>query len=172
MKYLRHLNLVIAALILALAVWQFSKVHIGNGIMFVLLTGIPVFFWFISPINLLAFWFIRKQNMPQAMKILAWQKYPEMLRKNQEAYYYYLNGLAATQSRTAGSAETYFKKAISIGLGLKQDEAVAKLNLAAIYISQRKKRLAINMLSEAKKADEHNMMKEQIKMVEMGLKRI
>ncbi len=172
MKHLRHLYLVVAALILALAVWQFAKVNIGNGIMLVLLTGVPVFFWFISPINLLAFWYIRKSNMEKAQKVLSWQKYPEGLRKNQEAYYYYLNGLAATQSRSAGSAETYFKKAISIGLGLKQDEAVAKLNLAAIYISQRKKRLAINMLSEAKKADEHNMMKEQFKMVEMGLKRI
>lgn len=110
--------------------------------------------------------------MEKAVKVLSWQKYPEGLRKNQEAYYYYLNGLAATQSRTTSSAETYFKKAISIGLGLKQDEAVAKLNLAAIYISQRKKRLAINMLNEAKKADEHNLMKEQFKMLEMGLKRI
>ena len=69
-------------------------------------------------------------------------------------------------------AEKFFKKAISLGLSMDQDLALAKLNLAGIAMSRRRKIEATNLLNEAKKLDKHNMLKEQITMMKEQLKKI
>jgi len=65
-----------------------------------------------------------------------------------------------------------FKKSLSNGLRLDLDKATAKLQLAVIAISKRKKREATNLLSEVKKLDKRGMMTAQIKQVKEGLRRI
>lgn len=69
-------------------------------------------------------------------------------------------------------AEKFFKKAISLGLSMDQDLALAKLNLAGIAMSRRRKLEATNLLNEAKKLDKHNMLKDQIAMMKEQLKKI
>ena len=110
--------------------------------------------------------------MPKAKIAIGRIKHPEKLLKSQEAYYYYLTGLAESQSAGVGKSEKYFKRALSIGLRMKNDQAVAKLNLAAIAMYKRRKREATHLLNEAKKLDKHNMLTDQIKQLKDQLKRI
>lgn len=168
----RLIKIGLAVLILAFAVYQFVLGNIGNGIFLVLLTGVPIFFLFINARNILAMWYLRKQNFQKASQMLESVKHPEHMRKPQEAYHYLLKGMIASQQPGGGKAEHLLKKALSIGLKMDHDKAMAQLSLAGIYIAQRKKRLAINMLTEVKKSKSSGMMKEQIKMIEMQLKRI
>jgi hypothetical protein len=69
-------------------------------------------------------------------------------------------------------AEKYFRKAIELGLSMDQDLALAKLQLAGIAASKRRKIEAEKLLGEAKKLDKHNMLKDQIVMMKQQLKRI
>ena len=69
-------------------------------------------------------------------------------------------------------AEKYFKKALSLGLNMKHDIAMAKLQLAGIALSKRRKREATILITEAKKLDTQNMLAEQIKMLKQQLKKI
>ena len=69
-------------------------------------------------------------------------------------------------------AERYFKKAISLGLSMDQDLALAKLQLAGIAMTRRRKIEATNLLNEAKKLDKQNMLKDQIKMMKDQMKKM
>ena len=69
-------------------------------------------------------------------------------------------------------AEKYFKKAISIGLSMNHDLAMAKLSLAGILIQKRRKREATMLLNEAKKLDKQKMLSDQIKMMQQQMKKI
>ncbi|MEP5131766.1 MAG: DUF2892 domain-containing protein, partial [Nonlabens ulvanivorans] len=89
----------------------------------------------------------------------------------QQGYYNYLQGLMISQTNMT-KAEKYFKKAISLGLSMDQDLAVAKLNLAGIAMTKRRKREATTLLTEAKKLDKHNMLGDQIKMMKQQMKKI
>ena len=52
------------------------------------------------------------------------------------------------------------------------DLAVAKLNLAGVAMSRRRKIEATNLLAEAKKLDKQGMLKDQIKMMKDQMKKI
>ena len=69
-------------------------------------------------------------------------------------------------------AERHFKKAISLGLNMKHDLAMAKLSLAGIVMQKRRKREATLLLNEAKKLDKQKMLLDQIKMMQQQMKRI
>ena len=69
-------------------------------------------------------------------------------------------------------AEKFFKKAIELGLNMDMDLAVAKLNLAGIALSRRRKLEATNLINEVKKLDKQGMLKEQITMMKDQMKRI
>jgi hypothetical protein len=69
-------------------------------------------------------------------------------------------------------AEKYFKKAIELGLNMDMDLAVAKLNLAGVALTRRRKLEATNLLNEAKKLDKQNMLKEQITMMKEQMKKM
>jgi len=167
----KNIKLVLAVLMVAAAVWQFAEENIGNGIMLVLLAGIFVFLYFKNEIILLAFLRLRKQDFPGAKKWLDKIKNPESsLVRKQQGYYNYLNGLMVSQTNM-NEAEKYFKKAISLGLSMDADLAMAKLNLAGIAMTKNRKREAEKLLSEAKKLDKHNMMNDQIKMMKEQMKR-
>ena len=53
-----------------------------------------------------------------------------------------------------------------------QDLALAKLNLAGIALSRRRKMEATALLTEVKKLDKQNMLKDQIKMMKDQMKKI
>ena len=68
-------------------------------------------------------------------------------------------------------AEKYFRKAISLGLSMNHDLAMAKLNLAGIAFSKRRKQEAQKLLSEATKLDKQGMLTDQIKMMKQQMKK-
>jgi tetratricopeptide (TPR) repeat protein len=168
----KNIKLVLAGLILATAVWQFTDDNIGNGIFLIILSIIPVFLYFKNEFILLAFLQLRKQNFPGAQKWLDKITNPEAaLVTKQQGYYNYLHGLMLSQTNLM-QAEKYFKKAIQLGLSMDMDLAVAKLNLAGIAMSRRRKLEATNLITEVKKLDKQGMLKDQIKMMKEQMKKI
>jgi tetratricopeptide (TPR) repeat protein len=168
----KNIKLVLTVIIFGLAVWQFTEGNIGNGIMNILLASMFVFLYYKNEIILLAFLRLRKQDFPGAKKWLDKIKKPEAsLVRKQQGYYNYLNGLMVSQTNM-NEAEKYFKKAIQLGLSMNADLAMAKLNLAGIAMTKRRKREAQILLTEAKKLDKHNMLGEQIKMMKQQMKKI
>jgi len=169
--YNKIIKLIIAAGILAYAVYQFTENNIGNGIMLILLSGIFVFLYFKNEFILLAFLRLRKQDFAGATKWLNKIKNPESaLVTKQQGYYNYLHGIMVSQTNM-NDAEKYFKKAISLGLSMDHDLAMAKLNLSGIAFSKRRKQEAAKLLSEAQKLDKQGMLTDQIKMMKDNMKR-
>ena len=167
----KNFKIILAALIVGVAVWQFTENNIGNGIMFILLSLIFVFLYFKNEIILLAFLRLRKQDFAGAKKWLDKIKNPEAaLVQKQQGYYYYRNGLMVSQTNM-NEAERYFKKAIGLGLNMSADLAMAKMNLAGIAMTKNRKREAKQLLKEAKQLDKHNMLDEQLKMMEQQMKK-
>ncbi len=163
---------ILIALSLAWMVYQFYLGNIGNGILFIFITGILVLSLFRHELILLAFIHLRRGKFDKAERTLLKIKHPEHLIKSQQAYYYYLIGLINAQTQSAMKAEKFFKRALSIGLRMKTDQAMAKLNLAGIAVMRRKKREAINLLTEVKKLDKNKLLDGQIKMIQAQMKRI
>ncbi len=167
----KNIKLVIAVAIIAYAIYLFTEGYIGNGIMLILLSLIFVFLYFKNEFILLAFLRLRKQDFDGAKKWLGKIKNPETaLVKKQQGYYNYLHGLMVSQTNM-NEAEKYFKKAISLGLSMDHDLAMAKLNLAGIAFSKRRKQEAQKLLTEAQKLDKQGMLTEQIKMMKQNMKR-
>jgi len=167
----KNFKIIIAALIVAFAVYQFTESNIGNGIALVLLSGIFIFLYFKNEMILLAFLRLRKQDFDGAKKWLDKIKNPEAaLTQKQQGYFNYIHGLLLSQTNMT-KAEKYFKRAIKLGLSMKQDLAMAKLNLAGIAMTKRRKREAQLLLKEAKSLDKHGMLNEQIQMMKQQMKR-
>ena len=161
----KNIKIVLFVLVLGLAIWQFIQNEIGNGIMLVLFSLIFILLYFKNEIIILAFLRLRKQDFPGAQKWLSKIKNPEAaLTKKQLGYYNYLHGLMVSQTNIT-QAEKYFKKAVTYGLSMDTDLAMAKMNLAGIAMTKNRKREAEMLLAEAKKLDKHNMLDEQLKMM-------
>ncbi|MBQ0116840.1 MAG: DUF2892 domain-containing protein, partial [Flavobacterium sp.] len=168
----RNIKLIIAAVLIILGIWQFTDKNIGNGIFLILLSALPILLYFKNEYILLAFFKLRKQDFEGAKGFLDKIKSPETaLVTKQQGYYNYLNGIMVSQTNL-NQAEKYFKKAIELGLSMDQDLALAKLQLAGISMTKRKKLEAQKYLSEAVKLDKQGMLKDQIKMIKEQMKRI
>ncbi|WP_431158585.1 DUF2892 domain-containing protein [Winogradskyella poriferorum] len=167
----KNIKLILAGLVIAYAIYQFTEGYIGNGIMYILLSSIFIFLYFKNEIILLAFLRLRKQDFAGAKKWLNKIKNPEAaLVKKQQGYLNYLNGIMVSQTNM-NDAEKYFKKAITLGLSMDHDLAMAKLNLAGIAFSKRRKQEAQKLLSEAEKLDKRDMLTDQIKMMKQQMKK-
>lgn len=167
----KNIKLVIAALIIAAAIYQFIEGQIGNGIMLLLVSSIFIFLYFRNEFLLLAFLRLRKQDFEGSKKWLGFIKTPESaLVTKQQGYYYYLQGLMVSQTNM-NEAEKHFKKAVSLGLNMSHDMAMAKLNLAGIAFSKRKKQEATQLLKDAEQLDKHGMLAGQIKMMKDQMKK-
>lgn len=168
----KNIKLILAGLIIAAGIWQFTDNRIGNGIFLLLLSLIFIFLYFKNEFILLAFLKLRKQDFPGAQKWLAYIKNPETsLVRKQQGYFQYLHGLMLSQTNIT-QAEKHFKKALELGLSMDTDIAIAKLNLAGVAMTRRRKLEATNLLNEAKKLDKQGLLKDQIKMMKEQMKKI
>ncbi len=168
----KNIKLALAVLLFVTAIWQFTENNIGNGIFLILITLIVILLYFKNEIIVLAFLKLRKQDFPGAQKWLNKIKNPEgALVRKQQGYFYYLSGLMVVQTNL-NQAEKHFRKAIELGLSMNADLALAKLNLAGIAMTKRRKQEATLLLNEAKKLDKQNMLKEQIAQMKEQMKRI
>lgn len=144
--------------------------QIGWGIVVALLAAGPIFLFFKNEFILLAFWQLRKQNMPKAAEWLTKiTNYPSQLHKSQYGYFHYLQGLTLAQDNPT-KVEPLMRKALEYGLNMKHDRAMATLNLAAGALQKGRKQEAQKLLEEAKRLDSAGMMTDQIKMMKDQLK--
>jgi len=167
----KYIKLVIAAAIIVWAGFQFFDGNIMNGISLLLLSGVFIFFYFKNEFILLAFLQLRKQNFEGTKKWLDYIKNPSAaLVQKQEGYYNFLNGIIVSQTNLT-QAEKFFKKALTLGMSMDHDVAMAKLQLAGIAMSKNRKNEANKLMSEAKKLDKQGMLKDQIKMMKDQMKK-
>jgi len=154
------------------AIYQFIDDYIGNGILFVLLSGMFVLLYFKNEIIFLAFLRLRKQDFEGTEKWLSRiSNIEKNLVRKQQGYYNYLMGIIQSQKNLT-QAEKYFKSALKLGLSMNHDLAMAKMSLAGIYLQKRRKREAQQLLTEAKKLDKHGMLSGQLKMIQQQMKKI
>jgi tetratricopeptide (TPR) repeat protein len=155
------------------AIILFFNGEIGWGILMILLAGIFVLSLFRHELILKSFWHIRKNEFEKAGLTLDKIKQPEQLpTRGQEAYYNFLRGIILSSTNQYTKSEKFYRKAINLGLRMKQDQAMAKLSLASISIMKRKKMEATMLINEAKKLDTRKILAEQIKYVQEQIKRI
>ncbi len=167
----KNFKLIIAALIIAFAVYQFTLGNIGNGIMYILLSLIFVFLYFKNEFILLAFLKLRKQDFDGAKSWLNKIRNPEAaLITKQQGYYHFLHGIMVSQT-DVNESEKRFKKAVSLGLSMDHDMAMAKLNLAGIAFTKGRKQEATILLKEAESLDKQGVLKDQVKMMKDNMKR-
>lgn len=166
------IKLILSFISIGFAVYQFIDDYIGNGILFVLLSGMFILLYFKNEIIFLSFLRLRKQDFIGTEKWLS--RIPNIERnlvRKQQGYYYYLMGIIQSQKNLT-QAEKYFKTAIKLGLSMSHDLAMAKMSLAGIYMQKRRKREAQQLLTEAKKLDSHGMLSGQMKMIQQQMKKI
>jgi hypothetical protein len=84
---------------------------------------------------------LRKQDFEGAKKWLSFIKTRNCLVQKQQDTLITYTGMVQYQSN-----RKYFKKAIELGLSMDMDLAVAKLNLAGVAMSRRRKLEATNLL--------------------------
>jgi hypothetical protein len=169
--YNKEIKALLSLALLSAGIYLFTEGEIGYGILVLLLMGLVILSIFRDERILKAFYHLRKNDMQKAEATLSKIKHPEKLIKSQEAYFYYLNGLVLSQTQM-NKAEKFFKRALTLGLRNDTDKAVAKLNMAGLAMSRRRKREATTLLAEVKKLDKHNMLEDQVKMMKQQLKRI
>ena len=166
------IKLILALISLGYAIYQFMDDYIGNGILFLLLTGMFILLYFKNEIIFLSFLRLRKQDFIGTEKWL--NRIPNIERnlvRKQQGYYFYLMGIIQSQKNLT-QAEKHFKSALKLGLSMNHDLAMAKMSLAGIYLQKRRKREAQQLLTEAKKLDKHGMLKGQMKMIQQQMKKI
>jgi hypothetical protein len=168
----KNIKIILAGLITVWSIYQFSQVNIMNGISILLLAGLFVLFYFKNEFILLAFLQLRKQNFEGTKKWLDYIKNPETaLTTKQQGYYNYLHGIMLSQTNMT-QAEKFLRKAVKLGLSMDHDLAMAKLQLAGIAMTKRRKREATNLMAEAKKLDKQGMLKDQMQMMKQQMKKI
>ncbi|WP_313386404.1 DUF2892 domain-containing protein [Chishuiella sp.] len=167
----KYIKLVIAALLIALGIFLFTIREYGWGVVSLLLAIFPVLFYFRNENILLAFWFLRKEDMVKAKKWLSKITNPSsQLIPKQLGYYNYMKGITEAQDNISLS-EKYMKEALNYGLSFDHDRAMANLSLAGASMSKGKKKEAEVYLKEAKKNDTKGMFTDQIKMMTGQMKR-
>jgi hypothetical protein len=138
----------------------------GWGILVLFLALLVLLTFFFNENMLMAQYYLRKENMSKAERWLRnITNYEKQLFKGQQGYYHLLIGLIESR-KTPLQAEKYFKRALSLGMAMDHNTALAKLSLAGIAMAKRNKREATMYLQEAKKADKNKLLADQIKMLQ------
>jgi hypothetical protein len=137
----------------------------GWGITVFLLGGIILLTFFFNENMLIAQFYLRKDNTAKAeVWLTKITDYEKQLNKTQHGYYNLLIGLLESRKAPMKS-EKYFKKALSLGMKMSHNVALAKLSLAGIAMAKRNKREAQMYLQEAAKDDKNKLLADQIKMM-------
>lgn len=158
-------RIIISSLILIGTVLLFVYGDWGWGILGILLTILAFVTVFFNENMLIAQYYLRKENMEKTAKWLENIKnFEKQLISAQHGYYHLLIGILESQKAPL-QAEKFFKKALTLGLHMDHNVALAKLSLAGISMAKRNKREAEKYLNEAKKADKNKLLAEQIKMM-------
>jgi len=158
-------RLIIACVVMGAAVALCVFGFWGWGILVLFLGGFVLLSYFFNENMIMTQWFLRKEKPEKAEEwLLKITDYEKQLKKNQHGYYNLLMGLIETRKAPLKS-EKYFKKALSLGMKMSHNTALAKLSLAGIAMAKRNKREAQMYLQEATKEDKNKLLADQIKMM-------
>ena len=108
------IKLILALISLGYAIYQFMDDYIGNGILFLLLTGMFILLYVKNEIIFLSFLRLRKQDFIGTEKWL--NRIPNIERnlvRKQQGYYFYLMGIIQSQKNLT-QAEKHFKSYSSL----------------------------------------------------------
>lgn len=152
----------IAALSLFLTVYTFATGYWGWGISLIFVTAIIGLSFFRNENMILALNQMRVGNQDKAKKYLNRITAPQFMPKRQQAYVLYLQSMLNQQEWGFAKTEQVLRKSLAMGLKSSQDKAFAKLQLAGICAQTGRKQEAQTLLSEAKKLDKDNVLKEHI----------
>jgi hypothetical protein len=159
------IRLIISFALLGAAIALMFFSYWGWGILLIFLALIVLVTFFFNEKMLIAQYFLRKEKMDKAeLWLNKITNYESELLRAQHGYYNLLIGLIESRKAPMQS-EKYFKRAISLGMTMDHNIALAKLSLAGIAMSKRNKREAEMYLQEAKKADKNKLLADQIKMM-------
>ena len=159
------IRLIIACLILGASVTLCIFGFWWWGVLVFLIGGIALLTFFFNENMIVAQWYLRKEKMDKAEEfLLKITDYEKQLYRSQHGYYNLLIGLIESRKAPLKS-EKYFKKALSLGMTMSHNTALAKLSLAGICMAKRDKREAQRYLSEAAKDDKNKLLADQIKMM-------
>ncbi|MGB4775130.1 MAG: DUF2892 domain-containing protein [Daejeonella sp.] len=160
-----YIRLIFASLVLGAAVTLIVFGYWGWGIPLILVTILIALTYFFNENMLIAQYFLRKENMDKAgVWLNKISNYEKQLVSAQHGYYHLLIGLIESRKAPLQS-EKYFKRALTLGMTMDHNIALAKLSLAGIAMAKRNKREATMYLQEAKKADKNKLLADQIKMM-------
>lgn len=158
-------RLIVACVIMGAAVAMCVFGIWGWGILVLFLGGFVLLSYFFNENMIMAQWFLRKEKPEKAEEwLLKVTDYEKQLKKSQHGYYNLLIGLIETR-KAPMKAEKYFKRALTLGMKMSHNTALAKLSLAGISMAKRDKREATRYLQEATKDDKNKLLTEQIKMM-------
>lgn len=168
------IGLIIRIIVALLAIWFNVYLFVvgswGWGITFIFVTTLVVLSFFRNENVIMALYHMRLGKQDKAWKALSRIKQPQYLVKSQHAYVLYLKSMLGLQNDLGFTkAEQMMRKALQIGLRTKQDQAVAKMQLAGICMQTGRKREAQTLVTEAKKLDTNNVLKEQLDMMKKQL---
>jgi hypothetical protein len=148
---------------IAFTAWLFATGSWGWAIVFIFVSLVVILTIFRNQNILLAALQMRQQNVEKAKKYLRRIKQPQFLIKGQRSYFYYLSALVNQESTKMSVTEANLRKALNIGLNKDHDQAMAKINIAAICMQTGRRREAEGLLVDAKKLDKKGVMSEYIK---------
>lgn len=141
----------------------------GWGILVFLIGGFILLTYFFNENMLIAQFYLRRENTVKSEEWLGKiTDYEKQLNKSQHGYYNLLIGLLESRKAPMKS-EKYFKKALTLGMKMSHNIALAKLSLAGIAMAKRNKREAQMYLQEATKEDKNKLLADQIKMMKTQL---
>lgn len=159
------IRIIIAAAILGAAITLIVFSHWAWGILIILIALIVFITYIFNEKMLLAQWYLRKEDLEKSELWLMRIVNPEReLYKGQLGYYNLLLGLIESR-KSPMKSEKYFKKALSLGLTMDHNIALANLSLAGVEMGKRNKLQAQRLLKEAEKADKNKLLADQIKMM-------
>jgi hypothetical protein len=159
------IRLIIACVVMGAGITLCGFGFWGWGILVFLLGGIILLTFFFNENMLIAQFYLRKENTAKSEEwLLKITDYEKQLNKSQHGYYNLLIGLLESRKAPMKS-EKYFKKALSLGMKMSHNIALAKLSLAGIAMAKRNKREAQMYLQEATKDDKNKLLADQIKMM-------
>lgn len=93
---------------------------------------------------------LQNQDFAKAEQVLSWTKKPEWLMPGINAMYYFLKSALMQQKNDMSSAETYLKKSVDLGLPDNETNAMAHVNLAALYLNKNRPKEAKEYYQKAK----------------------
>src|SRR5690554_608427 len=157
------IRVLLAGSALFFTVYLFATGSWGWGITMIFPTALIWLSFWRNENVIIALYQMRLGKQDKAWKALNRIKSPQFLPKKQHAYVLYLRGMLGLQQDLGFSkCEQLIRKALSMGLRTKQDQAVANMQLAGICMQTGRKNEAKMLLAEAKKLDEKNILKEQL----------